>query len=329
MAATEPPQSPPVAVYALPTGHLYLPDRWLFENGSEDFKHHRQLVPDFSFLIRHSSGKNVLFDLGMRKVLFSPLSLLCLCEIRLQEIQDIKNHPRVIAMFEHHLIEPQVPQDSFDVLKSGPVQPEAIDAIIYSHLHFDHTGDCRKFPDAEVIVGPGSGAAAAPGWPEAPNSPFSSEPFLHPRFRELSSSSDEWSIVQGGFHCHDYFGDGSFFLVDTPGHMPGHLGGLARTGQDEWVFFGGDCCHHRALLTGNRPMSVTVGPGGGKSFHKDPTAAKNTIEKVRELEAGGEVLVALAHDALLEGRMPLYPEQLNGWKGSEWKSDLDEAVASM
>ncbi len=76
-------------------------------------------------------------------------------------------------------------------------------------------------------------------------------------------------------------------------------------------------------------MSITVGPGGGTSFHKNPTAAKGTIRKVRELETEGDVLVVLAHDAFLEGRMPLYPEQLNGWKGSEWKSGLDKAFKSI
>jgi hypothetical protein len=56
-----------VEVFALPTGKLYLPDRWLFEDGDNDMHNARQFSPDFSFLIAHSSGKKVLFDLGMRK----------------------------------------------------------------------------------------------------------------------------------------------------------------------------------------------------------------------------------------------------------------------
>lgn len=52
-------------VYVLPTGYLWLPDRWIFADGDEQLKH---LSPDYSFLIQHPSGKNVLFDLGMRKV---------------------------------------------------------------------------------------------------------------------------------------------------------------------------------------------------------------------------------------------------------------------
>lgn len=56
-----------VQVYALPTGRLQLPDRWLFEDGDSDMHNHRQYSPDFSLLIKHPKGK-VLFDLGLRKV---------------------------------------------------------------------------------------------------------------------------------------------------------------------------------------------------------------------------------------------------------------------
>lgn len=111
--------------------------------------------------------------------------------------------------------------------------------------------------------------------------------------------------------------------------MPGHLGALAHTDTDEWVFLGGDCCHHRALLVGARPVSTTVGPNGTPSFHKDPLTAISTIEKVNMLQSGGDVMAALAHDAILEGLMPLYPEKLNGWKGAQWKQDIDDIVEQM
>lgn len=54
-----------VKVHVLPTGYLWLPDRWIFSDGDVELKH---LAPDYSFLIRHPSGRNVLFDLGLRKV---------------------------------------------------------------------------------------------------------------------------------------------------------------------------------------------------------------------------------------------------------------------
>ena len=58
----------PVDVYALSTGELNHPDRWLFEDGDGDIMGARYPYPDFSFLIRHHSGQNILFDLGLAKV---------------------------------------------------------------------------------------------------------------------------------------------------------------------------------------------------------------------------------------------------------------------
>ncbi len=50
----------------------------------------------------------------------------------------------------------------------------------------------------------------------------------------------------GDFRAVDFFGDGSFYLLDTPGHAVGHLAGLARTtsNPDTFILMGGDLCHH-------------------------------------------------------------------------------------
>lgn len=240
--------------------------------------------------------------------------------------QDLENNPESIRQ-DYPYIDPVVAKDAVDLLEEGPVPPSSINAIIFSHLHFDHTGDCTRFPNADIIVGPGSKAAASPGWPVAANSPFSNSTLQHPRLHELSFKTDVWEPYGPFPRAYDYFGDASFLLVDTPGHMPGHLGAIACTGEDERVFMGGDCCHHRSLLEGKRPISVTVGPGPAPSFHSDPKEAMQTIEKVRVLDRKGNMLVALAHDACLEGKMPEYPVPLNGWKDSSWKRELDAELA--
>lgn len=46
----------------------------------------------------------------------------------------------------------------------------------------------------------------------------------------------------------DFYGDGSFYLLATPGHTAGHMCALARTStggpKDTFMFLGGDIAHH-------------------------------------------------------------------------------------
>ena len=77
MASSLPDSAPKVKVYALPTGRLHLPERWLFEDGDDDVRRKREDSPVFSFLIEHPSGRRVLFDLGLRKVRRLAFSVIC------------------------------------------------------------------------------------------------------------------------------------------------------------------------------------------------------------------------------------------------------------
>jgi glyoxylase-like metal-dependent hydrolase (beta-lactamase superfamily II) len=219
---------------------------------------------------------------------------------------------------DYPTIEPWVPKDACDLLLEGPVHPKDIDAVILSHLHFDHTGDVTKFPSAEIIAGEGTAEATSPGWPTAQLSPFDGTVLTHPKFRELSKSNPGYGSLDVFPYAYDFFSDGSFYLLDAPGHMAGHQMGLARTGEKEWVVMGGDCCHHMDLLVeNNRTISVVDGPNGQPGFHKDPKAAQESIEKLKKMRAYKNILTLLAHDASLQGKYPPYPATINGWSMRE------------
>jgi glyoxylase-like metal-dependent hydrolase (beta-lactamase superfamily II) len=240
----------------------------------------------------------------------------------------LDNNPRVIRE-DYKSIEPYVPEDASDILQSGPVSPHQIDTIILSHMHFDHTGDVSKFPDARIITGPGSRKATSPGFPAADGSPFDGTVLDHPKYMEFDLTQFveiPKDCVPEGFSFEkgvNVFGDGSFFILDAPGHMTGHQMGLARTGDREWVAMGGDCCHHRDLLENpGRDISTDVGPNGQPGFHSHHSHARGTISRTRKLHELKDVFVALAHDAKLDGKIPFYPESLNGWSGRDLKAAL-------
>jgi hypothetical protein len=58
----------------------------------------------------------------------------------------------------------------------------------------------------------------------------------------------ETDLKIGQFRAHDYFGDGSFYLLDVPGHAIGHMCGLARTTPTTFMLLGADACHFAGAL---------------------------------------------------------------------------------
>lgn len=145
-----------------------------------------------------------------------------------------------------------------------------------SHHHWDHTGDPSTFPPStDLIVGPGFKASFLPGYPDDPTAPVSQSAFEGRRLREISFA-EESKLVLGRCDAVDFFGDGSFYLLDTPGHAVGHLCGLARTtaassspeeekGEEEeatFIFLGGDCAHHGGQFrpTPYLPLPETLSP---------------------------------------------------------------------
>lgn len=68
----------------------------------------------------------------------------------------------------------------------------------------------------------------------------------------------------GQFRAYDYFGDGSYYLLDTPGHAIGHLAGLARvttssdteSDSDTFIVMAGDLTHHSSELRPNTHLPL-------------------------------------------------------------------------
>lgn len=121
-----------------------------------------------------------------------------------------------------------------------------------SHAHWDHVGRPSLFhPSTTLLVGPGVKSTYAPGWPKKDDAPILSREFEGREVTELSFSSSTTTI--GGLQALDYFGDGSFYFLDAPGHAIGHVNALARTsaGPDEFMYLGADSYHHGSQLRPN------------------------------------------------------------------------------
>jgi glyoxylase-like metal-dependent hydrolase (beta-lactamase superfamily II) len=94
----------------------------------------------------------------------------------------------------------------------------------------------------------------------------------------------------------DIFLDGSLYIVDALGHLPGHINLLVRTGIDQYVYLGGDACHDRSIMRKEKAISTwSDAEGFTCCIHVNREEAEETIKRVHELEQRG-IEVIFAHD---------------------------------
>ncbi|KAH8894618.1 hypothetical protein GQ53DRAFT_839624 [Thozetella sp. PMI_491] len=301
---------------------------------------HEKFAPlaSWSFLIQSSKGQKVIFDLGFPADMdaYPPAA------------KDLVNGVGVQLAELKHVA---------DVLKENDVDPAEIGSVVWSHHHWDHIGDITTFPKTtEVVVGPGFKEAFLPGYPTQPDTWIEERHFEGRILREIDFSAESSSLTVGPFRAHDFFGDGSFYLLDTPGHDTGHLAGLARTttSPDTFILMGGDVCHHGGELRPSQylpippdvkyPLSESLRPHISAcplaaQFHElsiklgrepsgrfydpamvvDMADAIQSIEKSQIADAQDNVLFVFAHDMTIEDDFEFFPRRANDWKAKGWR----------
>lgn len=292
--------------------------------------------PAYSFLIEHPSSRKLLFDLGVRR--------------------DHENLPPVIAnRMREEKWGCETQKDVREILEENGVCPDDIEGIIWSHFHWDHTGDPSRFSkETALIVGPGFKDKFMPGYPANPNAGILESDYEGRELREITFSQES---KVGNFDAFDYFGDGSFYILDSPGHTTAHICALARvtTSPDSFIFMGGDACHHGAEFRPSKylPLPASISPNplnlkgsspcpgalfsdilqGGdtrKPFFNvarhnvpspsgyDPDVAEATIGKVMEADARPDILVVIAHDETLLDVVEFFPKYANDFMERGW-----------
>lgn len=321
-------------------------------------KSEKYYVPDYCFLIEHPpTGDHYIFDLGMRK--------------------DLDALPPIIKKTTLPVFTP-FPKSPAEILKkygNSQEQPEKVKAVLFSHVHFDHVGDgaTAGFTHAELWVGPTTCTYARPGYPDAENAPVLSDNFPTDGSRriveayisdgrleqdgdsragkvaqgkkegkyeavELRDAGDGW-IGLGSFdRAFDVFRDGSAYLIDAPGHSPGHQMLLVRvtaashgnspasssSDEDSFVLLAGDCYHHPDLL--KDPERTARPPYSRGSMHSDPEVAIKTIHRTQAFAHKDNVWVMAAHDFSIGETLRKGEKEIGGlilindWRRRKWKS---------
>ncbi|MEL7158425.1 MAG: N-acyl homoserine lactonase family protein [Actinomycetota bacterium] len=172
-------------------------------------------LPILSWLIEHPKGL-ALFDVGMHAGLQDDIS-------------------RLGRTAESFMPDYHAGDEVSARLAAVDVAPTDIDLIIYSHLHFDHSGGTVEIPDARLVV-------QRPEW-EAGHS----QRLIEAGVYDPVDYDHGHDVEQVDGH-HDVFGDGRVVCVPTPGHTAGHQ--ALRVELDSGpVVLTGDCIYFEEMLT--------------------------------------------------------------------------------
>lgn len=241
--------------------------------------------------------------------------------------------------------------DVADQLTIHGIDLSTISTVFFSHMHFDHVGDATRLPSScKAVVGPGVVSQCLPGYPENPGSQLCGDAFRDREVHELDFSKA--TITIAGLQALDWFGDGSFFILDTPGHATGHISALARTRManpiqgitEAFMLLAGDVCHHMGELRpnqwqhlpddfaicGNIKVEETFAsdyrqvhphecvdrpfykPAPG-GFNLDCDLMQATVEHIAALDNDPRVLTVLSHDVWILDSIDLFPKRAYDW----------------
>ncbi|KAH7886197.1 beta-lactamase-like protein [Phlebopus sp. FC_14] len=297
-----------VSVSAIAAGHFFLPYEEVFEGFSTAANQGAQMegsvVPSFAFLLQHPSHGKLLFDLGLRKHGdgYPPT---------------LKENLEVFSV--------DCSQDIVDQLRAGGTEPGDVKYVIYSHLHFDHVGDLTPFHHATVVMSADARERVESAYPHNTHSQVQAIPesqlirYLHFSAEDLTDTvgMPPSTLVAplGEFdRALDFFSDGSLYICDAPGHMPGHITALVRVAPNTFVLLAADSCHNRQCYDARSTNGGVIRIISPENY-EDWAVAKETVLKVTRMSKRN-VIVILAHEAEREEEMPMFPLTLNGWAGN-------------
>ncbi|KAG7095747.1 hypothetical protein E1B28_006457 [Marasmius oreades] len=260
-------------VSALEAGFVDLQTAMFIDDGKPD-----EIItgPCLAFLLRHSrTGHKFVFDLGTRK--------------------DWENYPPAVVQWIHEVFHSRVPQDAIESLQKGGLAPSEVDVVCLSHVHWDHVGDTRPFINSTFLVGGSSKPLFSPGYPADPDSGYASD--LLPEGRTQFLDMHDWKPLGPFPRALDYYGDGSLYITDAAGHLPGHINVVARTSADGgWILLGGDSAHHWRLITGASKIAVARPGFTSGCAHLDVKAAEENLVRMRAFMHLPRTRIIIAHD---------------------------------
>ncbi len=175
-------------------------------------------------------------------------------------------------------------QSLIELLGELKVPATRVTHVGISHMHGDHMGQARLFPQATLLIGQGDWDVLSDATRTRDQSAVA--PWLAAGAKVEALTGDK-----------DVFGDGSVVILDMPGHTPGHRSLLVRLPEMGNVLLTGDLAHFHENYDSN----------GVPTFNTDRAATLASLDRFKQIADNLKATVIIQHDARDVSKLPAFP----------------------
>jgi len=210
-------------LYVLPGGWMDMAEKWLVQGGGD-----KQISVPMPYFLIEGQGRRILVDVGCNPLVATDAAAVW--------------GKGVAAAYQPRIGEEDQLRSR---LGSLDLEPSDITDVLLTHMHMDHAGGLQLFPHAKIWV-----QRREHRWAMSPDG-FARAGYIKD---DIDRPELEYTLLDGDGEIYP-----GLYVVNTPGHTPGHQSVLLQLPESGWLCLVGDAVYTRKILTRRRMPGVVWG----------------------------------------------------------------------